>query len=184
MKFVLLSMLLVSFAFSDDFRKSDSLSYEIFIPKYHIVFKLKGNVKPTNNTMLFVVDNHPMQYLVVEGKKKKGDLSSETAMISEYIKGEVSYLATNVLKTDPKAQMLNVPIGNGKEGIFWWYKMPRNISDQIEAQLFFTIVLGDNLFGVSTSQVKNQSFDDALALLINTISTAKMTNMDYKECSE
>ncbi|NQY07114.1 MAG: hypothetical protein HRT68_13235, partial [Flavobacteriaceae bacterium] len=160
--------------YGQQIEKCDSTKSFWIIENKNINYTLKiiGNVASTERKNVISVNNNALQYLVVDKTNYiiEGKTKTELEILANYVSREVNYMSGQ-FKTKLEAQMQKAPLSSEKNVIVWWYKMPDGMNEQVDNQLFASIIIGDKIFGIASPQFRNQEFDDVKDFLMDVIST-------------
>lgn len=142
--------------------------------------KITGNVKPTNNKNVVSVNGNVLQNVITEKNifVKKDEENTEMKIIIRYILSEGEYF-TSVFKQKVNLQMMKAPLGENF-AIVWFFDMPAGHNKEVKRQVFATILSGDKIFGLNSSQFNNQKFETVRDFLMDIISTLK-SHTDKKD---
>ena len=61
----------------------------------------------------------------------------------------------------------------GGTALIWSFDMPPSVSAEVKKQIFIDVVIGDKIFGLSSSQFVDQTYDEVEDFLIRIISSLK-----------
>jgi hypothetical protein len=64
-------------------------------------------------------------------------------------------------------------LSSDKTVLIWFFEMPSSVSQEVKHQVFANIIVGDKIFGLSSSQFADQKLDDVKNFLMDVISTLK-----------
>lgn len=145
--------------------------------------ELQGKINKTENSKLIILNDNPLQNLIVEKNKFVNDKNKDDnfSILKEYVKNEHKYLNSQ-FGTELDLKMFKVELQNNITSIFWFFTMPENINKKVNSQLFVSIILDDKIFGLSTTQFVGQNFESLQNLLLDTIYSVKIIDSEKKIC--
>lgn len=145
--------------------------------------ELKGKINKTENSKLIVLNDIPLQNLIVEKNKFTNDKNKDDnfSVLKEYVEGENKYLNSK-FKTELEIKMFKVELENNITSLFWFFTMPENINKEVKSQLFVSMILDDKIFGLSSTQFIGQNFENLQNLLLDTIYSVKIIDSEKKIC--
>ena len=134
--------------------------------------KIIGTVSTTERKNVISVNDYALQYLIVDKNNyiTEGRKATELEILANYVSSEVNYISGQ-FETKLEAQMQKAPLSNEKDVIVWWYKMPYGMNEQVTNQLFVSIIIDDNIFGIASPQFLDQEFKQVRDFLMDVIST-------------
>lgn len=185
-KLLLFFLLFTSLLFSQNIMECGAKkSYWIIKNNENLIaIELLGKVQKTDNINLIALNNQPLQSLMVDKNKYVTDENKEDhfEILKKYVKSENDYL-DGEFKTELELKMFKVELKDNITTLFWFYKMPENISKEVTSQLFVSMILDDKIFGLSTSQFKGQDFEALQNLLLNTLYSVKKIKSEKNLCN-
>jgi hypothetical protein len=136
--------------------------------------KLLGKVSEQERKNVIAVNNYALQYVIVDKKQYiKGDsISADLKVLTNYALSEAEYM-TGLFKQKLNIQMQKAPLSSDKTVLIWFFEMPSSVSQEVKHQVFANIIIGDKIFGLSSSQFADQKLDDVKSFLMDVISTLK-----------
>lgn len=101
--------------------------------------------------------------------------TSQLAMLSRYATEEGDFISKQ-MKTKLELTMVksNFGEGQGVDVLIWSHVIPETITKEVKAQIFANIILGDRIFGVSSPQFSDQTYEAVRDFLMDMISTVKV----------
>lgn len=142
--------------------------------------KLYGDVAKSNMPDLINIENRILQYIILDkihfiDPKQESD---ENSILSNYVAGETKYLLDKFPKPfEVEMQLSTLP--SGKPFLLWWYKLPEDGSEEVIAQVFINVIMGDIIFGLGSPQFIDDDIESIKDFLTNTMKTLSVvTNKD------
>jgi|GEM_PF-4675228 len=89
--------------------------------------------------------------------------------IIAYAQSEAGYMSEQY-HTQLQLHMENASVGN-KKILLWYYDSPASAGGNAKAQLYATIIIGDRIVGLGTTQFEGQSFEQVKKVLLDATST-------------
>lgn len=182
---VVLSCTILS-VFSQTIIECDSINSYLIIQKDSIKYaiQLNGKVKTTDKSNIISVNKIALQYIVVNKNKFKTNFQNndDLSILSNYAKIETDYLS-KIFKTNIDVSLQKISQNDKYTILFWYYKMPKNISNQVLHQLYVNIILDDYIIGFSSPQFSNQSFESVRDFLINTMTKVNVIHSLNNLCN-
>ncbi len=101
--------------------------------------------------------------------------TTHLAMLSRYATEELDFISKQ-MKTKLELAMIKSHFGEGQgvDVLIWSHIMPETISKEVKAQIFANIIIGDRIFGLSSPQFNDQTFQAVRDFLMDMISTVKV----------
>ncbi len=139
--------------------------------------KLIGKVSEQDRKSVIAVNNFALQYVIVDKKDyiKADSITSDLKVLTNYALSEAEYM-TRIFKQKLNIQMQKAPLSSDKTVLIWFFEMPPSVSQEVKHQVFANIVIGDKIFGLSSSQFTDQELQDVKDFLMDVISTLKQLN--------
>lgn len=142
--------------------------------------KLNGKVSEQERKSVIAVNNYALQYVIVDKKDytktdSMGSITAELEVLANYAISEAEYM-TGLFKQKLNIQMQKVSLSSDKIILIWFFEMPPDVSLEVKNQVFANVIIGDKIFGLSSSQFTDQKLDDVKNFLIDIISTLKQVN--------
>jgi hypothetical protein len=140
--------------------------------------KLLGKVREQERKMVIAVNNYILQYVIVDKKNyiKSDSIAADLKVLTNYALNEAEYM-TGLFKQKLNIQMQKALSSSDKTVLIWFFEMPSNVSQEVKHQVFANIVIGDKIFGLSSSQFESQKLDDVKNFLMDVIGTLKKVNV-------
>ncbi|MDD3686928.1 MAG: hypothetical protein PHE56_09205, partial [Bacteroidales bacterium] len=93
---------------------------------------------------------------------------------------------SGLFKTKINLQMQLAPISAEQSVLIWFFEMPEGHNQEVKYQVFANLVLGDKIFGLSSSQFADQNLDNIKDFLMDVISTVKVLDnkKEFKKLCE
>lgn len=134
--------------------------------------KISAKVQRTENKNVISAGNYVLQYVITE-KEKYIKSASDTGLIPliAYAQSEGGYMSEQ-FHAHLDLKMLKAPV-EGRRILIWSFDMPTGVSPSVKAQIFVNVLIGDKIFGLSSSQFSDQSYDEVKDFLVSVISTLK-----------
>ena len=147
--------------------------------------KLYGDISKSKMPDIINIEDNVLQYLILDKIhfiEKEGD-NSDTAILSNYIAGETKYLADKFPKPfEVEMQISTLP--SGKPFLLWWYKLPEGSSEEVVAQVFTNVIIGDILFGLGSPQFIEDDLESIKNLLTSSITTLSIVKNEKSLCDQ
>ena len=147
--------------------------------------KLYGDISKSKIPDIINIEDNVLQYLILDKIhfiEKEGD-NSDTAILSNYIDGETKYLADKFPKPfEVEMQISTLP--SGKPFLLWWYKLPEGSSEEVVAQVFTNVIIGDILFGLGSPQFIEDDLESIKNLLTSSITTLSIVKNEKSLCDQ
>jgi hypothetical protein len=147
--------------------------------------KLYGDISKSKMPDIINIEDKVLQYLILDKihfVEKEGD-HSDTAILSNYIAGETKYLADKFSKPfDVQMQIRTLP--SGKPFLLWWYKLPEGSSEEVVAQVFTNVIIGDILFGLGSPQFIEDDLESIKIFLTSSITTLSIVKNEKSLCDQ
>jgi hypothetical protein len=136
--------------------------------------KLLGKVSEQERKSVIAVNNYALQYVIIDKKQyiRADSISADLKVLTNYALSEAEYM-TNLFKQKLNIQMQKAPLSSDKTILIWFFEMPSSVSQEVKHQVFANIIIGDKIFGLSSSQFADQELDDVKNFLMDVISTLK-----------
>jgi hypothetical protein len=83
---------------------------------------------------------------------------------------------TGLFKQKLNIQIQKAPLSSDKTVLIWFFEMPPSVSQEVKHQVFANVIIGDKIFGLSSSQFTDQKLEDVKNFLMDVISTLKQMN--------
>lgn len=147
--------------------------------------KLYGDISKSKMPDIINIEDNVLQYLILDKIhfiEKEGD-NSDTAILSNYIAGETKYLADKFPKPfEVEMQISTLP--SGKPFLLWWYKLPEGSSEEVVAQVFTNVIIGDILFGLGSPQFIEDDLESIKNFLTSSITTLSIVKNEKSLCDQ
>ncbi len=136
--------------------------------------KLLGKVTEQERKNVIGVNNYVLQYVIVDKKQyiKSDSIYTDLKLLTKYALLEAEYM-TGLFKQKLNIQMQKAPLSKEKMALIWFFEMPTSVSQEVKHQIFVNTIVGDKIFGLSSSQFANQKLNDVKDFLLDVISTLK-----------
>ncbi|PZR22002.1 MAG: hypothetical protein DI539_06505 [Flavobacterium psychrophilum] len=150
---------------------NDNTAYWV-IPDNNLLYALtlKGDVDLSDNPEIINSNNTAIQYILLQKPYATDSEKDDEALLTRHIESERQRLKkifnTPSLTVDSKIIFLPKM---GKKAVFWYFELPEGFNNEVVAQLFMHVVIGEKLFGLGTPLFKGYDFETALSLVINTL---------------
>ena len=141
-----------------------------------LAVQLPGNAKPTERSNVITIGNYALQYVIVDKRNYLKGLADTTGVMPliSYAQSEGGYMSEQ-FNEKLNIEMSKAPLPDGT-ALIWSFDMPPHISAEVKKQIFIDVVIGDKIFGLSSSQFVDQTYDEVEDFLIRVISTLKKVN--------
>ncbi len=152
--------------------KCDStISYWVFEKdSTFFVLKLLGNVRESQNKNVIAVNSFALQCIILDKQNyiKSEKDTNDLRVLVNYALSEAEYFSGQ-FKQKVNIQLEKVPGSGNKSAVLWFFEMPSEISKEVKHQVFVNIIIGNKVYGLSSSQFANQNLDDVKNFLKATI---------------
>lgn len=149
---------------------------------FYCYIKLAGKVSETANSRVIVVNNYALQSLLIKKENYMSNGKDDIPILTNYMISETQYF-TGIYKEKLSLMMVPVEISKEKKAVIWYFDIPDNFQKQVQPgetpavkQVSISIVIGDFVYSIGTTQFKGQSFDDLKKLLSDLILTINYQN--------
>lgn len=144
----------------------------------NFTIEIKGNdIQPLQEFPFISVDKRPMQVHVLAidefYQAKPQSQANSSAILQAHQNWEAEHhskLLSTKLKVEAEALLVN-----GREALFWSYQMPAAHQSDFQAQLFLTIVIGNDLLLLNTPAKTNEPLNTSRTFLLDTLKTIKVS---------
>lgn len=148
---------------------------------FYCYIKLTGKLSESGNSSVVVINGNALQSLLINKQNYLLNGIDDISILKTYMVSETKYY-TGIFKEKLNLMMALVEISKDKKAIIWYFDIPDNLQKQqvqqvqpemIPAvkQVFISIVVGDFVYSIVTTQFKGRSFDDLKKLLLDSIMT-------------
>lgn len=143
------------------------------------VLKLLGNVRESQNKNLIAVNSFALQCIILNKQNyiKSEKDTTDLRVLVNYALSEAEYFSGQ-FKQKVNIQLEKVPGVGDKSAVLWFFEMPSNISKEVKHQVFINIIIGDKIYGLSSSQFADQKLEDIKNFLKNNIINLETTKTD------
>jgi hypothetical protein len=141
--------------------------------------KLKGRIQKTQYPSVIGLGDYALQYLIAD--KKRYNKKTDLEIMVSHVMSEVEY-QSKIFKAQLKLQMQKVTISENMEGLLWHYEIPEHISQEVKSQIFISVIIGDYIVGVSSTQFINQNFDHVKNFLMEVAKQIRYTDSIENIC--
>jgi hypothetical protein len=131
---------------------------------------------------VIAVDGFALQSLLVNKQDYTSNGNADIPILSSYIIKETEYF-TGVFKERLNLMMEPVELSKDKKAVIWYFDFPEKVQKQVQPgqtpavkQVSISLVVGDFVYSIGTTQFKDQSFDDLKKLLAESIKTIKYSS--------
>ena len=148
-----------------------------------LAVKLLGKVSEQERKSVIAVNNYVLQYVIVDKKDYiKDNITDDLKVLTNYVLSEAEYMS-GLFKQRLNIQIQKAPLSSDKTVLIWFFEMPSNVSQEVKHQVFVNIIVGDKIFGLSSSQFADQKLDDVKDFLMDVINTLKKVESknDFKK---
>ena len=142
---------------------------------FYCFIKLTGNVIGTTNNKVIFYNNHMLQTLLVNKQNYLSRGNDDILVLTTYMISETQY-QINIYQEPLKLEVTKVQISKDKDALIWYYDIPDKIQKQVQLgetpavrQVSISIVVGDFIYSIGSTQFKNQSYDELKKLLSDLI---------------
>jgi len=138
-----------------------------------LAVQLPGNAKVTERSNVVTIGNYALQYVIADKKNYLKGLDDTTGLMPliSYARSEGGYMSEQF------NEKLNIEMSKaalpGGTALIWSFDMPPSVSAEVKKQIFIDVVIGDKIFGLSSSQFVDQTYDEVEDFLIRIISSLK-----------
>lgn len=147
-------------------------------------FKLYGDVAKSNMPDLINIEDRILQYIILDKIHfiEKKEESDENYILSNYVAGETKHLLDKFSKPfQVEMQLSTLP--SGKPYLLWWYKLPEGSSEEVIAQAFINVIMGDIIFGLGSPQFLEDDIESTKHFLVETIATLSIVKNKNTLCN-
>ena len=142
-------------------------------PDAGFALRLSGKIQTTDHKNVLAVNDFVLQYLVSDIKKftVEGQDNSGLIPLIRHALSEGEYMS-GLFKNQLNIQMEKAEAGPGRQALVWHFDFPEGMNTEVEQQVFVSMLVGDQIIGLSSSLFKGQVFVDIRDFLTEIISTA------------
>ena len=142
----------------------------------HFVLRSLMPVKQLQRPNIVQVGEFVVQAITVDkAPYVPGVDTTQLAILSRYATEEGDFISKQMkTKLDLTMVKSNFGEGEGVDVLIWSHVMPETISKEVKAQIFATIILGDRIFGLSSPQFSDQTYEAVRDFLMDVLSTVKV----------
>lgn len=166
---------------------NNSIAYFIKT-KYDANFyiKLVGKSAESENVNVITYNDYAVQTLIAKKQDYQSNGKEETPILTNYIMGETKYF-TQLYKAKLNLTMEPYVVSDVKKAILWYFDIPAKIQQQAMGgspairQLSISIVMGDYIFSIGTTQFKDQSLESVKKVLTDLIKTANFSKGEIEK---
>ncbi|GAB4291384.1 MAG: hypothetical protein Kow0068_16660 [Marinilabiliales bacterium] len=149
---------------------------------FYFYFKLTGTVQKTERSNVIQVNEYALNYSYYESDY----YNSNEEILDNFLKREKEYFSNQL---DSKLDIIkeDYSLDTIGEGIFWYFEMPDEYKTLIQNMLFYSVIIHNNVFVISSTQFSYMTFDEVkqfLNKILNTLTLVEKTYNKNNFCNE
>jgi len=147
---------------------------------FYCHIKLVGEIHDTGDSRVIGFKNYVLQTLIAGKGAYLSKGTEDIPVLTNYMISETQYF-TSQFKEKLNLMAIPVQITKDKKAVIWYFDLPESVQKQAGPgetpaikQVSISIVAGDFIYSIGTTQFKNQSFEEIQKML-----TELMTTLNY-----